>query len=155
MQRSILSLSSALLLAMLASAPERVQAATPAEEARSATDAIVGEWWTEKKDGRVKFFRAKNGTYQGILVWDASDKDGTKKDTKNPDPAMRNRPVVGIVLMWHLTFKDNEYEDSRVYDPDSGKTYKVEARVERDGRLKVHGYVGISVFGSSEHWTRV
>jgi len=149
MMRAFL-LSAGLLLAAVAP----VQAADPLEQVRPSGDAILGEWWTEKRDARVKFVRATDGTYQGILVWDATDKDGSKKDSKNPDPKLRDRPVVGIVLMWHLTYKDNAYEDGRVYDPDSGKVYRVETKVESDGRLKVRGYVGLSMFGSTERWTR-
>lgn len=127
------------------------------DEAPRPGDGIVGEWLTEKKDGKVRFARQKDGTYWGILTWsaDATEKDGSpRKDAKNPDAKMRDRSIIGIVLVWDLRFKDGSYEGGHVYDPDSGKTYNLEAKVQSDGRLKIRGYAGLSLLGATEIWTR-
>ena len=43
--------------------------------------------------------------------------------------------------------------DGRIYDPESGKTYK--SVLSSDGNtLSVRGYVGIKAFGRSQTWKR-
>ena len=113
-------------------------------------DAILGEWWTEGKQGRIKFVRASDGTYTGLLVGET--RPGT--DVNNPDPALRKRPLLGIVLMWHLRPDDGEYVDGYVYNPQNGEIYRMKAEVTGKTTLKIRGYVGISLFGQSQTWTR-
>jgi hypothetical protein len=81
-------------------------------------ESILGEWCTQKEEGRpparIKFVKAPDGTYMGILTWSAEP----RKDVYNKDPKLRDRSVVGIVLMWHLTYDDGEYVDGYVYNPE-------------------------------------
>jgi len=113
-------------------------------------ESIVGEWWTEKKDGRITFTKHDDGTYMGILSWGIRQ----RKDQFNKDPKLRDRPVIGIVLMWHLVYKDGEYEDGYVYNPEDGGTYRMKAWMMSRDSLKVRGYLGISLFGQTQTWTR-
>ena len=136
-----LSIASLLALAM----PPAVAAGDKLGE-----DAIVGEWWTEDRDGRIRFFKAKTGTYTGRLVWSKKP----RKDTENDDPALRSRPIVGIVLIWKLRYEDGEYVDGYVYNPEDGNTFRIEVKVLDRNSLKIHGYVGISLLGQSQIWTR-
>lgn len=114
-------------------------------------EAIAGEWWTEQKDGRVKFVKHEDGTYKGILTW---GKDA-RKDQFNKDPKLRERPVIGIVLMWHLRYDDGEYVDGHVYNPEDGGVYKMKAWMAGRDQLKIRGFLGISLFGQTQTWTRV
>jgi uncharacterized protein (DUF2147 family) len=117
-------------------------------------DSILGEWCTQKEEnrppGRVKFVRAKDGTYMGILTWSAEP----RKDVNNKDPKLRDRPLVGIVLMWHLRYDDGEYVDGYVYNAEDGGTYRMKAEVLSPESLKIRGYLGISLFGQSKTWSR-
>src|SRR5215471_16651532 len=146
-----MALCSALLLgvggAFLARAQPHVQdnQATP-----PPPDAIVGEWWTEGKQGRIRFVRSPDGTYSGILV--GGTDPGT--DVNNKDPALRKRPLLGSVLIWHLRPDDGEYVDGFVYNPRNGETYRVKAELTGKTTLKVRGYLGISLLGQSQTWTR-
>jgi uncharacterized protein (DUF2147 family) len=117
-------------------------------------ESILGEWCTQKEEGRpparVKFVQAPDGTYMGIVTWSAEP----RKDVHNKDAKLRDRPVVGIVLMWHLTYDDGEYVDGYVYNPEDGGTYRVKTEVLSPDSLKVRGYMGISLFGQSKTWSR-
>ena len=42
-----------------------------------------------------------------------------------------------------------------IYDPNSGNTYKGTMRLVDRNTLKLRGYIGISLFGRSDTWTRV
>jgi|HubBroStandDraft_6_1064221.scaffolds.fasta_scaffold935508_2 uncharacterized protein (DUF2147 family) len=117
-------------------------------------DAIAGEWCTQKEEnrapGRIRFVRADDGTYTGVISWSAEPKN----DVHNKDPKLRGRPLVGTVLMWHLRYEDGEYVDGYVYNPEDGGTYRVNAEVLSPESLKIRGYLGISLFGQTKLWSR-
>jgi uncharacterized protein (DUF2147 family) len=117
-------------------------------------EAIVGEWCTQTEENRpparVRFERAQDGTYTGILSWSSAP----KKDIHNKNPKLRDRSVVGIVLMWNLRYDDGEYVDGYVYNPEDGGTYSVKTELASTELLKVRGYLGISLFGETKTWTR-
>lgn len=76
-----------------------------------------------------------------------------RRDDNNPDPALRERPVVGMELLAEYRYTGKRWE-GKIYDPASGNTYA--SRMERDGkRLKMRGYVGIPMFGRTQHFERV
>jgi uncharacterized protein (DUF2147 family) len=150
----------ATLVALAASAPEVAwshPALSDGAEALSVKlppESILGEWCTQKEENRpparVKFERAPDGTYMGVLTWSGAP----RKDVYNKDPKLRERPLVGIVLMWHLRFDDGEYVDGYVYNPEDGGTYRVKAEVLGPESLKIRGYLGISLFGETKTWSR-
>jgi uncharacterized protein (DUF2147 family) len=117
-------------------------------------EAIAGEWCTQVEENRpparVKFELAKDGTYTGILSWSSEP----RKDGNNKDPKLRDRPLVGIVLIWHLRYEDGQYVDGYVYNPEDGGTYRMKAEVVSPEALNVRGYLGISLFGQTQRWTR-
>jgi uncharacterized protein (DUF2147 family) len=42
-----------------------------------------------------------------------------------------------------------------IYDANDGKTYKCKMRLEGEDTLKVRGFIGFSMIGRTEEWTRV
>jgi uncharacterized protein (DUF2147 family) len=130
--------------------PARAQPHAQPEAATPPPDAIIGEWWTEGKEGRIRFVRGADGTYAGILV--GGNDPGP--DVNNSDPALRKRSLLGTVLLWHLCPEDGEYVDGYVYNPRNGKTYRMKAELTGKTTLKIRGYLGLSLFGQSQTWTR-
>ena len=73
---------------------------------------------------------------------------------KEPNPALRERDVLGVELFTNFIFKDGTYEDGKIYDPESGKTY--DCKMSFSGKsLKVRGYIGITLFGRTEMFERI
>ncbi|BCS52671.1 DUF2147 domain-containing protein [Geobacter sp. SVR] len=74
---------------------------------------------------------------------------GTAKvDQKNPDPALRNRPILGLEVMKHVApAGEDMWEGGACYDPQSGKSYKCKMTLVPPDRLEMRGFVGISLFG--------
>lgn len=81
---------------------------------------------------------------------------GLQKDIHNEDESLRERPMCGLKLMgdFEPDGKD-EWQDGFIYKADDGEMYDADIELERDGTLYLRGYVGISMFGKTQHWTRV
>ena len=74
---------------------------------------------------------------------------------KNPDPKLRSRPIVGLQFMNNFVYAGrNVWDGGKIYDPESGKTYKCKMTLQSTNRLEVHGYVGVSLLGRTVVWTR-
>ena len=132
-------------------------------------DAILGVWATDPEDdgGQAHIEIYKEGDrYYGKIIWLsepeylAGDPHGTageaKVDTENPDEALRSRPINGMTLMSNFRYDGKGlWHKGTIYDANKGKTYKCKVRLEDDDVLKVRGYMGFSLIGRTEEWTRV
>ena len=76
------------------------------------------------------------------------------KDIHNPDPAQRNKALCGLKIGSGFSLRDQDHAaGGTLYDPKSGRTYHGMMTAE-GAKLDLRGYVGISLFGRSETWTR-
>lgn len=80
-----------------------------------------------------------------------------KMDLHNPEKSLRDRPIIGLEIVHGFeTAGDGEWDDATIYNPNNGKTYKCTAKLTDGGQtLEVRGYIGISLFGHTQEWTRV
>ena len=128
-------------------------------------DAIVGRWLNGKQTAQVEIYKA-DGKYFGKIVWlkepvyPADDRKGmagkTKVDRENPDPARRTQPLLDLLLLRDFVFaKDGLWEKGHIYDPENGKDYKCKMTLTSADVLRVRGFIGISLIGRTEVWTRV
>lgn len=128
--------------------------------ALGAQNEILGVWFTEEKDGKIKVYK-EGDQYFGKIIWiedDANDDDSEPRtDRENPDPDLRSRRIVGINILKDLEWDsdDQEWDDGTIYDPKSGNTYDVFARLEDPNTLYLKGYIGFSLIGRSTLWKRV
>ena len=134
-----------------------------AVSAFGADQDILGVWKTEGGDSKVALFRCGKKIC-GKIVWLKSPvytdrKHGPvgkpKTDRKNPDPRLRNRPIMGLQVMNGLTAKgDKSWERGSCYDPASGKRYKCKMKLVSPDRLDLRGYIGVSLIGRTFALTR-
>lgn len=120
-------------------------------------DALLGEWWTEGNEGRVLFTRHSDGTFRGTTTCCTPANPSPKKpatDIHNPDPKLRHRSTLGIVIIWQLAYEGGEYSGGYVYNPRDGKTYRLAAEVVDRDTVRVRGYIGIPLLGQSQIWKR-
>lgn len=124
-----------------------------AEEA----DAIVGEWHTKDNKALVQVYKADN-VYNGKIVWlkEPKNDDGSEKlDTNNPDQGKQGNAIIGLNLVKGFVYKGkNKWADGTIYDPDNGKTYSCKMKLNEDNTLKVRGFIGVSLIGRTQVWTR-
>lgn len=129
--------------------------------ARSQThkaDDILGTWLNEEATGKISLYK-ENGKYFGKLVWlrEPNDKVTGKPrtDIENPDQKLKTVPLIGLVNMKNFSFDGKEeWSGGTIYDPKNGKTYKCYIRFESPNKLKIRGYMGVSLLGRNTYWTR-
>lgn len=134
-----------------------VLAAAAFATAAAAADPVQGVWRTPEGDAKVKVAPcADKASLCGTVVWLKAPLDKNGKpvtDMANPDPALRSRPVVGLVLI--RDFKPaaaGRWTGGKIYDPKTGKTYASKLSANPDGTLKVEGCVSIACQAFT--WTR-
>ncbi len=128
-----------------------------ASAAGHSTDAGPnGIWLTEKGDARVQVSRCGTNLC-GKVVWlkDPIDHATGKPaiDDQNQDPALRNRPVIGLQLFLGMRPTGPSSWSGRIYNADNGQTYDSTVAQGDPDHLQVRGCVGPLCGG--ETWTRV
>jgi hypothetical protein len=75
-------------------------------------------------------------------------------DNNNPDTSLRGRSLCGVRIgEGFQPVSPTRAEEGRLYDPKSGRTYR--GRMESHGdELSLRGYIGISILGRTERWSR-
>lgn len=101
--------------------------------AAAAADGPTGLW--RLSDGRITVRVAQcGGAYCGTLAALAKPLDGRGKpkiDWRNPNPALRNRPVIGITVLRNMEDSGPNRWAGTIYNADDGHTYS--AYMSRNG----------------------
>jgi uncharacterized protein (DUF2147 family) len=121
-------------------------------------DDIVGTWLNEEATGKIQLYK-ESGKYFGKVVWlkEPNDKVTGKPrtDVENPDEKLKSSPLVGMVNMKDFSFDGkDEWAGGTIYDPKNGKTYKCYIKFESPNKLKVRGFIGVSLLGRNTYWTK-
>lgn len=68
-----------------------------------------------------------------------------------------NQNLRGTQILSGFRANGDRWEGGRITDPKTGRTYRARMQVQRDGRLKVWGYVGMDtpLTRRSQYWERV
>lgn len=124
---------------------------------QNKADDIIGVWLTSGKEpAKIQVYKSGEKFY-GKIIWLKNPiQNGKQKvDANNPDKTKRNNPIIGLVMLTGFKFDgDEEWRGGIIYDPESGKAYSSYMYLNDKNTLKVRGYVGISLFGRTEMWTR-
>ena len=123
-----------------------------AEEDAFVENSIEGVWLTKSKD-QVRI-DMKNNQPEGIGL----DLPGVepRKDVLNPDESLRDRFLHDVVILKDFVYQGKgRWAKGTIYDPNNGKTYQCLLRMKSDSELMVRGYIGVSLIGRTEIWTRI
>lgn len=113
-------------------------------------DLLLGDWVTSEND-RIRVY--KQGEYffgkPAPYPWQEP-----RLDVNNPDPALRTRILSDALILENFRYEAGKWVGGTAYDPNNGKTYRCEIRLQGDRELALRGYVGIPLFGRTEVWRR-
>ena len=121
-------------------------------------DDILGTWLNQEATGKVQIYK-ENNKYFGKLVWLRNPIDSItglpRTDKENPDEKLKSTPIIGLVNLKNFVFNgEDEWSGGTIYDPKNGKTYKCYIQFESQNKLKIRGYVGVSLLGRNTYWTK-
>jgi uncharacterized protein (DUF2147 family) len=117
--------------------------------AQKAEDAL-GVWLHPDNGSNVEFYKCGDRVCGKIV----KVIDGQQTDDKNPDPAKRNRPIVGLVIMEGAKQKGDNKWSGKLYNRENGKTYSGTVTVKTKDTLDLSGCVA-AVLCRTVTWTRV
>ncbi len=123
-----------------------------------AAAQVTGKWKTfDDKTGEAKSIvqiYEQDGKIYGkvIEILNPAKKNNKCTDCKGAD---KDKPILGIVVIKGLTKDGNEYTDGDILDPNNGKLYSCTVKLKEKDKLDVRGYLGISMLGRTQTWTRV
>ena len=117
--------------------------------AQTAEDA-VGLWQNPENNSQTEFYKCGEGVCAKI----AKVVDGQKTDDKNPDPAKRDRPIVGLVIMQGAKKTGPAKWSGTLYNRADGKEYSGTVTVKAKNELDLSGCVA-AVFCKTVTFKRV
>ena len=124
----------------------------------SQNKSVLGKWKTiDDETGEAKSvveIYEKSGKIYGkvVEILDVIHKNNLCKNCSDEDA---NKPILGLTVIKGLTRDGKEYNSGKILDPKSGKLYQCFITLEGNEKLKVRGYIGISLLGRTQYWQRV
>lgn len=120
--------------------------------------SVTGKWKTvDDQTGEAKSIveiYEKEGKIYGkvVEILNPDKKDAKCQNCKGAD---KDKPVLGLVIVKGLSKDGKEWSGGQILDPNNGKTYKCIMNLDGTDKLNVRGYIGISLLGRTQTWTRV
>jgi len=117
----------------------------------------LGTWTNEEGKANFEIYKCGNKLCGKIVSLKEPLLDGKPKtDINNPDEKLQSRPLIGLEFLKGFTYDgNNKWDEGTIYDPLSGKTYSCYMKMSSKDKMEVKGYIGISLIGRSQNWTRV
>lgn len=123
----------------------------------SIAQSPVGIWKNlDDEDGKEKShieIYEQNGKLRGKVIKLLPAATITKCDACTG--ANKGKSLVGMDILWDLVKTGKVWDNGEILDPKKGKIYSCKIELEGKDKLKVRGYVGVSMFGRTQTWYKV
>ncbi|WP_306352413.1 DUF2147 domain-containing protein [Flavobacterium sp. '19STA2R22 D10 B1'] len=119
---------------------------------------VTGKWKTvDDETGEAKSIveiTEKDGKIYGkvVEILNPEKKNAKCKDCPGED---KDKPILGLTIIKGLSKSGKEYSGGKILDPNKGKLYKCNVSLDGKDKLNVRGYIGISLLGRTQTWSRV
>ncbi|MCA8900996.1 MAG: DUF2147 domain-containing protein [Hyphomonas sp.] len=119
-----------------------------------ALTGLEGSWRTVRHGADVEIRDCGDGSPCGYLVAvNAQVTGGRHLDERNPDAALRARPLAGLPLMWGFASARQGWQGGRLYNPETGQTFRASMTLISADQLRVRGCLG--PLCRAQVWTRI
>lgn len=92
------------------------------------------------------------------IHWVNTQKVLSVLDVYNSDPALRSRPLTGLIIWRDFRMDNNgkKWKSGRIYNFHNGNYYNARLSLTDDGRLELYGFWWfLSMFGKSKYFIKV
>lgn len=128
--------------------------------AQTNQDDVLGRWITTDSKAAVNIYKYGNN-FRAKVIW-FDDKSGSGKpmnsrtDEDNPDASLRNRKIIGMDILEGLSYNSQtkRWENGKIYDASSGRTWDAYLEIQNNGELRVRGYWKFKWIGKTIHFRR-
>ena len=126
--------------------------------ADAAADPL-GVWLTGTKKAHVKLYPCNDDrdAICGEIVWlrrPLGDDGKPRRDVLNEDESLRDRPLMGIQVVWDLEYQgEGEWDEGEIYNAEDGETYDAEMEEIDADTLEVSGCVWFIC--KTQTWERI
>ena len=122
------------------------------------SQTVIGKWKTiddetNKPKSIVEIYEKSEKIYGKVI--EIIEPEHKNKVCSNCSGDDKNKPILGMTVIKGLLKDKTEYNSGKILDPKNGKLYKCYITLESKDKLKVRGYIGISLFGRTQYWYRV
>lgn len=119
----------------------------------------VGMWHTVSDvDGKprgVVEITEENGILSGKITGTLRPEESLDKLCEVCLGDKKGKKLLGMTILSGLKRSSDEWTGGEIMDPDTGKVYRAKVWLEEGGKkLKVRGYIGVSLLGRSQQWSR-
>ena len=108
-----------------------------------------GLWLVKDQTGRVRIEKCSNQMW-GSVAWQKEP----SKDGNNPNPALKDRPIVGIAILIGMSQTEANLWEGNIYNPRNGNIYKSKMSMQGE-MLDIKGCVLGGIICGGEAWTRL
>lgn len=117
---------------------------------------LAGRWVSSNSDSVFEFYKQANGKYQANLLSlkKPLDENGQAWICSNCSGTNKNKPIIGMTVIWDLIPEEGQYIDGKILVPRSGKIYGVKVYPVNPDKISVRGYIGFGLIGKTIYWTR-
>ncbi|WGH75494.1 DUF2147 domain-containing protein [Tenacibaculum tangerinum] len=121
------------------------------------SQTIFGTWEnrneeTNKVDSVIEVYEKDGKAYAKII--EITDKNRQDAICDKCEDANKNKPILGMNILTGLSKDGNEWSGGKILDPKNGKVYECFIKLVGENKLKVRGFLGISLFGRTVYWHR-
>ena len=122
------------------------------------SQTVLGKWKTiDDETGQAKSIveiYEKSGKIYGKII-DIVNPEKRKNICSKCSGEDKNAPILGLIIIKGLVKEGDEYNGGKILDPLKGEEYKCLIALDGKDKLKVRGFVGVSLFGRTQYWFRV
>ena len=119
---------------------------------------IFGKWNsknddTGEVDSVIEVYEKDGKAYAKIIEIKDVNRQNSVCDKCEGDN--KNKKILGLNILTGLKKVGKEWSGGTILDPRNGKVYKCYIKLANKNKLKIRGYIGVSLFGKTAYWYRV
>jgi len=122
------------------------------------SQSVLGKWKTiDDETGQAKSIvevYERSGKVYGKIV-EILNPEKRNAVCSKCTGADKNAPILGLIIIKGLIKDGDEYNGGKILDPLKGEEYKCLIELDGKDKLKVRGFIGVSIFGRTQYWFRV